>query len=61
VSSYFHGVTYDAKEMHLALERATRESGLVRHYRPYIALAAALGISVIALALFATRRKPAPA
>jgi cytochrome oxidase Cu insertion factor (SCO1/SenC/PrrC family) len=61
VSSYFHGVTYDAGEMHLALERATRESGLVRHYRPYIGLAAVLAILAVAVALFATRKKPAAA
>ena len=59
VSAYAHGVTFEATDLRAKFERATRESSLVRHYRPYIALAAALGVISIALALFATRKKPA--
>lgn len=59
VSSYSHGVTYEPADLRAKLERATRESSLVRHYRPYIALAAGLGILSIVVVLFATRKKPA--
>jgi protein SCO1/2 len=59
VSSYSHGVTYETADLRAQLERATRESSLVRHYRPYIALAAGLGILSIVVMLFATRKKPA--
>ncbi len=59
VSSYSHGVTYESADLRAKLERATRESSLVRHYRPYIALAAGLGLLSIVLVLFATRKKPA--
>ena len=59
VSSYAHGVTYESADLRKKLERATRESSLVRHYRPYIALAAGLGILSIVVVLFATRKKPA--
>lgn len=59
VSSYSHGVTYESAALRAQLERATRESSLVRHYRPYIALAAGLGLLSIVVVLFATRKKPA--
>ncbi len=59
VSSYAHGVTYEANDLRAKLERATRESSLVRHYRPYIALAAAMGLISIAVVLFATRKRSA--
>jgi protein SCO1/2 len=61
VSSYANGVTCDAKELRAALERATRESSLVRHYRGYIGIAAALALFSAVLVLFATRKKPAAA
>jgi protein SCO1/2 len=61
VSSYAHGVSYDAAALRAAFERATRESSLVRHYRPYIALAAALALGAALVVLFATRRKPGTA
>jgi len=59
VSSYAHGVTYESADLRAKLERATRESSLVRHYRRYIGLAAALGILSIVVVLFATRKRPA--
>jgi protein SCO1/2 len=61
VSSYLNGVTFESKELRDAFWRATRESSLVHHYRPYIALAAVLALATVAIVLFATRRKPAAA
>lgn len=59
VSSYAHGVTFEAKDLRAKFERATRESSLVHHYRKYIGLAAALGILSVVVVLFATRKRPA--
>ena len=62
VSGYAHGVSYEEKEMRFALEKATRESSLVYHYRPYIALAAALALATVITLLVTTRKKrPQPA
>jgi len=61
VSSYEHGVSYDPKELRSKLERAARESSLVRHYRPYIALSALLALAATVVALVVTRKKPAAA
>ena len=57
VSSYQHGVAFDAKELRLALEKATRESSLVWHYRPYIFAAAVLAWASVTAILYATRKK----
>jgi protein SCO1/2 len=57
VSSYAHGVTYEAKDLRNRLEVATQEASFVRHYRPYIfAIAVISGLSVV-LVLYATRKK----
>lgn len=61
VSGYAHGVTYEVKELRGALEKATRESSLVRHYRPFMLLIALLGLAAVAVVLFVTRRKTSPA
>jgi len=61
VSSYAHGVAYDAKEIRRALEVAAGESSLVRHYRPVILGISVLGMAVLTLVLFSTRKKPAQA
>ena len=61
VSGYALGVTYESKDLRLALERATRESSLVWHYRPLIALVAALALAAAFVALVATRRKTSTA
>jgi protein SCO1/2 len=61
VSSYLHGVTFESKQLRDAFWRATRESSLVRHYRPYILLAAALALTTMAIVLFTTRKGPAAA
>jgi protein SCO1/2 len=62
VSSYAHGVTYEAKDLRRALEIATRKSSLVYHYRPYMALAAVLALATATTILVATRKKrPQPA
>jgi protein SCO1/2 len=57
VSSYAHGVTYDTKEMRLALEKATRQSSLVWHYRPYILAAAVIAWASVTAVLYNTRKK----
>lgn len=59
VSSYAHGLSYDAKELRAAFEKATAEASFVRHYRPYIALAGVLALTAVVAALFVTRKKPA--
>lgn len=59
VSSYLHGVDYTADELRPRLERATRESSLVWHYRPFIAVAAVLAVASVVIVLYSTRKKPA--
>jgi protein SCO1/2 len=57
VSSYAHGVRFEAKDLRGRLEVATREASFVRHYRPFIvAVAVAAWASVLAV-LYATRKK----
>jgi protein SCO1/2 len=61
VASYVHGVMYDAKDLRAALEEASEQASLVTRFRPFIVLAALLGLFAIAWVLFATRRRSAPA
>ena len=61
VSSYAHGLSYEPAEIRSALEVAAGEVSLVRHYRPVILVVGVLGIALIAVVLFSTRKKPAAA
>ncbi|HEX6791564.1 MAG TPA: SCO family protein [Candidatus Krumholzibacteria bacterium] len=57
VSSYAHGVSFDAKDLRKRMEVATQEASFVRHYRPYIVAVAIIAwLSVVAV-LYATRKK----
>lgn len=57
VSSYLHGVAFDAGEVRAALEDASRRASLVARYRPFILLAAVMGFAAVAWSLYATRRR----
>jgi protein SCO1/2 len=61
VSSYAHGVLYEAKEIRSKLENAAGEASFVRHYRPVILLIAVLGLAAMTFVVFSTRKKPAAA
>ena len=61
VSSYAHGVFYESDDIRRRLENAASEASFVRHYRPVIVLVSVLGLAVMTLVLFMTRKKPAPA
>jgi len=57
VSSYQHGVTYEADALRSALERAVKETSMVRHYRPYIIAVAILAWASVMITLYSTRKK----
>ena len=61
VASYLHGVTYDAGELRKHLERAVRNTSLVRKARPLLFVISALGLVVMISVLVATGRKRRPA
>jgi hypothetical protein len=54
-------VMYDAKELRAALEGAAKRASLVTRYRPFILAIVVLGFAAVALTLYATRRRTAPA
>lgn len=57
VASYMHGVMYDAGELRDHLERAVRDTSLVRKARPVIIAISALGLLTMISVLVATGRK----
>ena len=60
MAGYVHGVTYDAKILRNALERAVRSASLVERFKPLILFVAILGAVAMTVVLVATGRKPAP-
>lgn len=59
VASYMYGVMYDADELRNHLERAARDTSLVRKARPLLIVVAALGALLVGIVLIATKKKTA--
>ncbi len=59
VSGYVHGLAYEPKEIHRALERAVRDASLVEHYKPLLIVVGALALLVMIGVLVVTRKRPA--
>ncbi len=57
IRSYLHGVMFQGAEVHDALEHASRDSSLVRRFRPYLIALPVIGVMAVLWVLYATRRK----
>jgi protein SCO1/2 len=57
VASYMHGVMYDAGDLRKHLERAARDTSLVRKARPLLIVVSALGLITMTVVLIVTGRK----